>query len=360
LVNQLKVKTSDIFGAGTNANVFLTLFGANGDSGDLELKKSETHVDKFERNQTDVFMFNDMLSLGELSKLRIRHDNKGGLGNSNWHLESVTVEDQHKQKKYTFMCQKWLSLSKDDKQIVRELTPLVDGQSALGTPRPGDKTEYEITVYTADESNSGTKQNVEIVLVGEKNAESKPVLLENTAENKILRRGHIDKILVKLRSVGDIKKIYLAHVENRHKPPMSKEERNADWICYQIVIKDLSSGNSYVVPVMDALGLNKPHKQYKCQEKKENMVNMTRSLKNVKYEVNVVTGDQKGAATGAKVFINIFGEHGDSGKRPLKGKFDRNHTDKCLVECLDLGKIEKVHIEHDNSSFNTVIVIFFF
>ena len=38
-------------GAGTNANVFLTIFGENGDSGERKLAKSDTHYDKFERNQ---------------------------------------------------------------------------------------------------------------------------------------------------------------------------------------------------------------------------------------------------------------------------------------------------------------------
>lgn len=50
----------------------------------------------------------------------------------------------------------------------------------------------------------------------------------------------------------------------------------------------------------------------------------------------------------------MYGSYGDSGKRPLKGKFNHDHTDKCIVECVDLGKIEKVRIEHDNSSFNKV------
>ena len=38
-------------GGGTNANVFLTLYGDNGDSGERKLAKSETHMDKFEREQ---------------------------------------------------------------------------------------------------------------------------------------------------------------------------------------------------------------------------------------------------------------------------------------------------------------------
>lgn len=45
------VKTGDLSGAGTDANVFLTMFGDKGDSGERKLHSSETHTDKFERNQ---------------------------------------------------------------------------------------------------------------------------------------------------------------------------------------------------------------------------------------------------------------------------------------------------------------------
>ena len=64
-------------GAGTDANVFIVLFGMNGDSGQIHLNKSETYKSPFENDQLDVFIFKDMLSLGELSKCRVWHDNKG-------------------------------------------------------------------------------------------------------------------------------------------------------------------------------------------------------------------------------------------------------------------------------------------
>ncbi|KAB0405387.1 hypothetical protein E2I00_012493, partial [Balaenoptera physalus] len=62
-------------GAGTDANVFIIIFGENGDSGTLALKQS-ANWNKFERNSTDTFNFSDMLSLGHLCKLRVWHDNK--------------------------------------------------------------------------------------------------------------------------------------------------------------------------------------------------------------------------------------------------------------------------------------------
>ena len=77
---KISVKTSDVRGAGTDANIYVVLFGVNGDSGELHLKDSETNKNPFENGQVDVFTIRDILSLGELSKLRVWHDNKGGWG----------------------------------------------------------------------------------------------------------------------------------------------------------------------------------------------------------------------------------------------------------------------------------------
>ena len=74
---KVSVKTSDVRGAGTDANVYVVLFGQDGDSGELHLLESETNKSAFENNQTDVFTFPHMLSLGALTKCRVWHDNKG-------------------------------------------------------------------------------------------------------------------------------------------------------------------------------------------------------------------------------------------------------------------------------------------
>lgn len=41
--------TGDVYGAGTDANVFLTIYGDLGDTGERKLSKSETNSNKFER-----------------------------------------------------------------------------------------------------------------------------------------------------------------------------------------------------------------------------------------------------------------------------------------------------------------------
>lgn len=62
--------------AGTDAKVWIIVFGENGDTGTLALRDSNKS-NKFERKQLDMFRFSDILSLGELSKVRVWHNNSG-------------------------------------------------------------------------------------------------------------------------------------------------------------------------------------------------------------------------------------------------------------------------------------------
>ena len=56
---------------------------------------------------------------GELSKIRIEHDNAGwGAG---WFLDHVEIVNQTTGQKYTFPCGQWLDKKKGDGEICREL-----------------------------------------------------------------------------------------------------------------------------------------------------------------------------------------------------------------------------------------------
>ena len=44
-------------------------------------------------------------------------------------------------------------------------------------------------------------------------------------------------------------------------------------------------------------------------------------LKPVQYDVRVYTADVRGSGTDANVYITLYGENGDTGKRELKKKF---------------------------------------
>lgn len=92
---------------------------------------------------------------------------------------------------------------------------------------------------------------------------------------------------------------------------------------------------------------------FECAKTIESFASKARSLVPVNYEIIVITGNEKGAGTDANVFITIYGSNGDSGRRQLRQKFrnlfEREQTDRFLMEMLDMGELQKVRVEHDNT-----------
>ena len=83
--------TGDRLGAGTDANVFVTLFGSRGRTEKLPLR-SKT-VDTFERGQSDVFVV-DGVNIGTMKKIRIEQDGRGR--GSDWFLDRIIITDQNR------------------------------------------------------------------------------------------------------------------------------------------------------------------------------------------------------------------------------------------------------------------------
>ena len=80
----------------------------------------------------------DLIKLFSIMSIHLYHLFILGFGAA-WHLAYIEVEDLSTRKVFTFHCNKWLSKSEDDKQILRELTC---GTSAKGSSPDmrGDRT----------------------------------------------------------------------------------------------------------------------------------------------------------------------------------------------------------------------------
>lgn len=99
----LQVFTSDIRGAGTDANVSIVLYGAGGrNSGPLRLENSKNN---FERGAEDIF-FSEPRDLGPISEVEIGHDNSGP--SPGWHLEQVVVVEETSNQRYAFACDRYV------------------------------------------------------------------------------------------------------------------------------------------------------------------------------------------------------------------------------------------------------------
>uniref|UniRef100_A0A2K6GSY1 Lipoxygenase homology PLAT domains 1 n=1 Tax=Propithecus coquereli TaxID=379532 RepID=A0A2K6GSY1_PROCO len=341
----VSVKTSDILGAGTDANVFIIIFGENGDSGTLALKQS-ANWNKFERNNTDTFNFSDMLSLGHLCKLRVWHDNKGIF--PGWHLSYIDVKDNSRDETFRFQCDCWLSKSEGDRQTVRDFACANNE-----IHEELEETTYEIVIETG---NGGeTRENVWLILEGRKNR-SKEFLVENASrQRRAFRKGTTDTFEFDSVYLGDITSLCVGHLarEDRFIP-----KRELVWHVKTITITEMEYGNVYFFNCDCLIPLKRKRKYFKVFEvtkTTESFASKIQSLVSVKYEVIVTTGYEPGAGTDANVFVTIFGANGDTGKRELKQKmrnlFERGSTDRFFLETLELGELRKVRLEHDSSGY---------
>ena len=63
---KVTVRTGDIRGAGTDANVYIHIFGKKGDAGRLPLRQSENTKNKFEKGRADMFTV-EAVDIGKVS-----------------------------------------------------------------------------------------------------------------------------------------------------------------------------------------------------------------------------------------------------------------------------------------------------
>ncbi|XP_020905727.1 lipoxygenase homology domain-containing protein 1, partial [Exaiptasia diaphana] len=110
---EIAVYTGNVFGAGTDAKVFITLYGEKGISPEKELDTKNSN--DFERDHTDIYLL-DFPFEGTLKKIKIRHDNSWF--GSGWFLEKVVIKDP-RGCMYTFPCHKWLAANYGDKKVAR-------------------------------------------------------------------------------------------------------------------------------------------------------------------------------------------------------------------------------------------------
>ncbi|CAF4611478.1 unnamed protein product, partial [Rotaria socialis] len=163
---KITVYTGNKSGAGTDSDVFITLYGKLGETGPTKLANQENN---FEAGKKDEFTI-ECQNIGELNQILIAHNNKGL--SSGWFLDRILIEDTQDHRTYEFPCNRWLAKDEDDKQIARYLVPRQKVRNNL----------YKVTVFTGNKSGAGTDSDVFITLYG-KLGETGPTKLANQENN---------------------------------------------------------------------------------------------------------------------------------------------------------------------------------
>ncbi|KAI3380663.1 hypothetical protein SNEBB_002301 [Seison nebaliae] len=365
---EIEVTTSDHMYSGTDANVYIVLFGDDSQSIPIHLKKSETNKNPFEKGHSDIFIVNNVLQVGEIERIRIWHDNTKL--SSSWHLQSVRIKQiQPKKRQYEFECNEWLSDSKGDKQLCREFFHKnFDAQKSHrpDTGRKNENGEIECHITTGDYP---ANDYVILQFFDEKRKElSKKLLIpagtfeKNSTkvitQNSAHFRNRIGAIGVALKEDNPTDR-YSSRGSRSGRSSVRFENgmssRKGIWSLETIDIIDKNLDVQYHIDVHETIQ-DKQMKLFRVSEKKK--LSRIDDHELIQYEVQVFTGGERDAGTDANIKLTLFGKNGDSGKQPLshslehRNKFERNNRDVFLLECANLGDLTKIFVESDGAGFS--------
>jgi hypothetical protein len=106
---QITVHTADRDGAGTDANVYIRLFGTTGHTPEYRLDDPDRN--DFEQGATDGFTLPSVADIGVLTAISLRHDNTGLY--ASWQLAWVRVHALDHGVGHTFMINRTLEGGRD-------------------------------------------------------------------------------------------------------------------------------------------------------------------------------------------------------------------------------------------------------
>ncbi|KAH8871549.1 Lipoxygenase homology domain-containing protein 1 [Schistosoma japonicum] len=387
------IKTGNLPFSSTDANVYIQLYGEYGDSGEILLKQTVSNQKPFQNNSIDNFKISPILKLGNLARCRIWHDNKGS--SPNWYCEWIEVKEIIVPGKRTmacywkFACNKWLSLSDDNKQLMRDIPCsevyisdskgqrindqesietmlLIENTMSLSDSKDNSegKLVYEIVIQTGKMKDSGTTCDAWIIVEGKRGRGPKLELI-NQFENPILQINQTNTFQLSSFPLGDIETIRLGIQErNDNRQANQPENQSQKWFCEKISIRDPASKRTYIFLINQWLSVI-PNSSMKkdilvsCSKMIEDpckqAFNELKNKQTVMYKVSIYTGTKGCANTDANIFITMFSTKPglNSGrialKRENRSPFDRRQLDEFLVESIDLEFIERIIIEHDNT-----------
>ncbi|XP_030300550.1 lipoxygenase homology domain-containing protein 1 [Calypte anna] len=324
----ISIHTGTLPASGTDAEVFITVFGDQGDS----CKRRLRHPN-FERGEVCISEMR-AVDLGQLSKVLVEHHNVGyGAG---WYLDKIVIHESGKTDgHYAFLCQQWLDSGVGDAQMDRMLKLL--GKVRNETLTGKIHGTWDVLVTTSDISSSCMNPKMSLTVCGEtgtctsvilpKGSLKKNQIYETTVEiNK--KFNTIFKVRLEIEEAGEGETWYCREVKLQH-----RESKNVLEFPFCHNFADEEGGRVAELPVLTA-GSPFP------------------AVKN--YVLYITTGASPGSGTDSDVYVMLQGLLGDTGRRKLirkcKDNFTKGKVDVFQVEAVDVGNLQGVVVEKGKGS----------
>lgn len=327
----VSITTGDAKNAGTNASIFVTLYGEYGESHEVKIDSMcDDYERPFKHNQYQkvVGLIKTDKYLGKIYRIKVRSDGSGD--KSGWLLKNVTVEREinGKNEVYAFTGGTWFENN-------RRLEKLIEENSCLS--------KYRISLKTGDVYHAGTNSAIYIKIFGELDKdiplESELQYIDNPGEDDNERNTTSVHHIYAPKEMLDIEKIY-AESDNTGS--------NSAWFLEKVTIEKIDQDTeqilgTYNFAVNDWLKSSNPS------------ITAFENLIKENYKIKIKTGNIPWAGTGSRVYIKLYGDRTTNFIKLdnlSHNDFEKGNIDLFDISNIDVGEIEKIEIKHDNTGDN--------
>ncbi|KAM6375920.1 LOW QUALITY PROTEIN: oxygen-regulated protein 1 [Alca torda] len=324
----ISVHTGTLPASGTDADVFITVFGEYGDSCKRRLRHSN-----LERGQVCTSEMR-AVDLGQLSKVLVEHHNVGyGAG---WYLDQIVIHESGKTDgQYAFLCQQWLDSGVGDAQTKRMLKLLGKVRKDMLTGKIYGT--WDVLVTSGDISSSSVNPKMSLTVCGEKGTCTSVIFPKGSLKKKETYETSIElnkkfntifKVRLEIEEAGEGETWHCCEVKLQH-----RESKNVLEFPFYHDFADEEGGRVAELPVLTA---GSPFPAVKS------------------YLLYITTGAPPGSGTDSDVYVMLQGLLGDTGRRKLIRKGDDNFTkgkvDVFQVEAVDVGTLQRMVVEKGKGS----------
>nr|XP_013810081.1 PREDICTED: lipoxygenase homology domain-containing protein 1-like [Apteryx mantelli mantelli] len=324
----ISIHTGTLPASGTDADVFITVFGEQGDSCKRRLRHSN-----FERGQVRMSELR-AIDLGLLSQVLVEHSNVGyGAG---WYLDQIIIHESGKTDgQYVFLCRQWLDSGVGDTQMERMLRLLGKVRNGMLTGKIHGT--WDVLVTTSDASSSSINPKMSLTVCGEKGTCASVTFPKGSLKKKQIYETSIElnkkfnticKVRLEIEEAGEGETWHCREVKLQH-----RESKNILEFPFS---RNFAEDEGLTVAELPVLIAGFPFP----------------AVKN--YILYITTGASPGSGTDADVYVMLQGLLGDTGRRKLVRKGDDHFTkgkvDVFQVEAVDVGTLQGMVIEKGKGS----------